>query len=164
MILFLIRKACKVGEGPHGHRMQQMPQGHNGAFGVPADQAETAGVDFSVELNWNEKSPELTHTFCWVSYHQFKLKSSQSPEHFNRLCFCAAESGRARAGHSLRYWADTKCPRDLKGMGGSAGKERQSCAQTYSVGTTWMMRGTSWPVHSLRVSSDLPLPFSGRVT
>lgn len=43
------------------------------------------------------------------------------------------QSGWARAARSLRYWADTKCPRDLWGMGVSAGEERQSCAQTYSV-------------------------------
>lgn len=133
MLLSLIRIPNKVGEGSMDTGCSKCPRGQNGAFGVPADQAGTAGADFSVEFIWNQKSSELTHTFCWISHHQFKLKSSQSPEHFNWLCFCAAEPGRARAARSLRYWADTKCPWDLEGMGVSAGKERQSCAQTYSV-------------------------------
>lgn len=111
-----------------------------------------------------QESPELTHTFCWVSCHQFKLKSSQSPEHFNWLCFCAAEAGRARAACSLRYWADKKCPRDLWGMGVSAGKERQSCAQTYSVVPQGWLEAPPGQCTAVRVLNDLPLPFSGRIT
>lgn len=163
MLLSLIRIPNKVGEGSMDTGCSKCPRGQNGAFGGPADQAGTAGADFSVEFIWNQKSPELTHTFCWISHHQFKLKSSQSPEHFNWLCFCAAEPGRARAARSLLLLSRRKMPMGSRRDGSFSWEgEAELCSDLF-CGITRMIRGTSWPVHSLRVSSDLPLPFSGRI-
>lgn len=99
-----------------------------------------------------------------MSCHQFKLKCSQSPEHFNRLCFfCAAVgtgAGSALASLLSRHKMPTGSLRD-----GSFSREGEAelCSDLF-CGSTRMIRGTSWPVHSRRVSNDLPLPFSGRIT